>query len=167
LKRRQPLTQIPDAIADAWFERDNLVVLSPGFNRLSIPKEKLTKLLGSDSGQFAAFELDDDGRYLHWTHADVHLGWSQLLQLIDPAAVLEKQQKTKKVNARYGAAIRSERESQGVKQSGIDGLTERHLRRIEQGEQIATKASLAAHAAALGMSLERYLDVLAKRMAAK
>ena len=153
------------SIVDAWIETERLVLLSPSFVRLEVPLEKLARFIGTDQTKVGSFEIDEDGRYLHWPHADVHLGWAQLRQLIDPTAALADVQKTKKFNQRYGAAIRSRREELGLKQADIHGVTERQLRRVEHGEQAASKATLEALAKAHSQSLEEYLDVLAKRMA--
>jgi DNA-binding transcriptional regulator YiaG len=152
-------------IVDAWIEDGRLVLLAPSFVRLGVPLEKLARLIGTNQAKIGSFKIDEDGRYLCWPHADVHLGWDQFRQLVDPTAVLADMQKTKKFNQRYGAAIRALREELGLKQTDISGVTERQLRRVEHGEQAASKATLAALAKTHVQSLDEYLDVLAKRMA--
>ncbi|MCA9223726.1 MAG: helix-turn-helix transcriptional regulator [Planctomycetales bacterium] len=151
-------------IVDAWMEGDQLVLLSPQFVRLEVPLKKLGKLIGDDSHQAGSFQIDDDGRFIYWPHADVHLGWTQLRQLVDPATAIEAVRRTQIFNVRYGEAIRAVRERHGLKQSEVAGLTERHLRRIEHGEQAASKNSLATLAAAHEMDLAAYLDTLAAEM---
>ena len=81
-----------------------------------------------------------------------------------PAAALAAQQKTEQFNRSYGAAIRRLREEKGLKQAAIDGLTERHLRRIEQGKQSVTSSTLRALAKAHAMQIEDYLKELARRV---
>jgi hypothetical protein len=150
-------------IVDAWLEDENLVLLSPSFERLSVPLDRLSKFIGDDPEKVSNFEIDEDGSFLYWEHADVHLGWEQLLQLVDPAAAVAAKAKTAEFNRRYGAAIRALREEAGLKQSDIEGLTDRHLRRIEQGEQAVSRASLQALSAAHGMELGEYMNELARR----
>jgi len=75
------------------------------------------------------------------------------------------QQRTEGYNERYGAAIRKLREQAGLSQSQIEGLTERQLRRIEQGECRATSSALAALAKALGLDTNSYMEQVAKAMA--
>lgn len=150
-------------IVDAWIENEQLCLLSPNFVRLEVPLQTLTRLIGADRSRVRSFQIDDDGRYLHWPHADAHLGWEQLQQLVEPTSALAAAQRSKKFNERYGAAIRSLREERRLKQSEISGITERHLRRIEHGEQAASKAVLEALATASSMSLAEYLDALAER----
>ena len=154
-----------DRIVDAWIEDKRLVLLAPSFMRLEVPLAKLQRFIGSDQSQAAQFEIDEDGRYLHWPHADTHLGWMQLQQLVDPASAIAHLEKSLRFNVRYGAAIRNLRESRELKQTEIDGITDRHLRRVEHGKQSVTKSLLTALARAHGLTLENYLERLAKLMA--
>ncbi len=153
----------PQPIVDAWIENDRLVLLSASFERKAVPLEKLSKVLGTKKEDIEAFEIDEDGRFLFWPHADSHIGLEQIRQLIDPTAKLAAQQRSKAFNRRYGAAIRSLREEHGVKQSNVEGVTERHLRRIEHGEQAASKGTLQLLADAVDMSFEVCLKELALR----
>jgi hypothetical protein len=157
------LSQVDGAapIVDAWLEDQNLVVLAPSFERLTVPRGQLAKFLGDRREAVMQFEIDEDGSFLYWKHADVHFGWEQLLQLVDPAALLVATAKTAKFNRHYGAAIRSLRDKAGLKQSDIKGLTDRHLRRIEQGEQAVTKAAIESLASAHEMEIGAYMNELA------
>lgn len=154
----------PQPIVDAWVESETLVLLSPTFDRLAILLKDLAKFIGTDREQIEAFEIDEDGRFLFWAHADVHLGWEQLLQIVDPAAAVAAKQRSEKFNQRYGEAIRVLREEHGLKQSEIAGLTERHLRRVEHGEQAASKSTLEALASAHHLALNEYLKALAQHL---
>jgi transcriptional regulator with XRE-family HTH domain len=62
------------------------------------------------------------------------------------------------------AAIRRVREAAGILQSKMEGLTDRQLRRIEQGESRATSAAITALAAAHGLDANAYMERLAKAM---
>ena len=149
------------SIVDAWVENGNLVLLSQSFERLVVPLNKLSNLIGSDPHKLRTFEIDEDGRFLHWPHADVHLGFEQCLQLVDPGAALAAKQRSSEFNKRYGAAIRFVREGSGIKQADVAGVTERHLRRVEHGELPATRSTLTALADAHQMPLDDYLKELA------
>ena len=153
-------------IVDAWVENEKLVLLSPTFSRLEIPLEKLVRFVGSNKAEVGAFEIDEDGSFLHWPHADVHLGWLQFQQIIDPAVVVTTKKKTAEYNLRYGEAIRAMRESRGLKHSEIAGVTDRQIRRVEHGQQSASKPTLEALAKAHSMSLADYVEELAKRVTA-
>jgi hypothetical protein len=149
------------SILDAWVEGDDGVLLSPSFERLSVPLKKLARFIGKAKRSIEEFEIDGDGRFLFWPHADVHLGWEQIMQIADPATALAAQEKTEQFNRSYGAAIRRLREEAGLKQAAIEGLTERHLRRIEQGKQSVTSSALQALAKTHAMKIEDYMKELA------
>lgn len=156
----------PEPVADAWVEDEQLVLLSASFERLLVPLTKLAKSIGTNRREIESFEIDEDGRFLYWAHADAHLGWDQFRQIIDPTAALAAQQRFQAFNAKYGAAIRAVREQAGLKQSEIPGVTERHLRRVEHGQQAASKATLQSLADALNLSLDECLKKLGAVMAA-
>jgi hypothetical protein len=63
-------------------------------------------LLKADKKTVVQFEIDDDGAYIYWPDLDLHLGWEQLFQIVDPEAARKAQQKSHQFNERYGAAIR-------------------------------------------------------------
>jgi hypothetical protein len=110
------------------------------------------------------FEIDPDGSFIYWPDLDVHLGWDQFLQAVDPEELRKAQQRSEGFNKRYGAAIRKLRAEAGLAQSKVEGLTERQLRRIEQGECRATKGALTALAGAHGLEVNAYMERLAKAM---
>jgi hypothetical protein len=110
------------------------------------------------------FSIDPDGSFIHWPDLDVHLGWNQFLQAVDPAELRKAQQRSAGFNERYGAAIRRVREAAGILQSKVDGLTGRQERRIEQGENRATTAAIAALAKAHGLDANSYMERLTKAM---
>jgi hypothetical protein len=53
------------------------------------------------------------------------------------------------------------REASGLKQSGIQGLSEREVRRLESGRHMPQYRSLERLAAAHGVSVEEYVAALA------
>jgi hypothetical protein len=152
-----------ERIVHAWTERENLVLLSPRFERLRVPFSLLGSLrpfrdLSAEDRR--GFRLDPDGSYLHWPAIDVHLGWSQLEALVRPGKALRREQESGDFNRRLGRAIRSLRKRTGLTQSRVEGLTDRHLRRIEKGEQRATPAALKSLARAHGLSTSAYFAEL-------
>ena len=157
----------PNPIVDAWIENEQLVLLSATFQRLAVPLEKLAKVIGANKQKAAAFEIDEDGRFVYWPHADAHYGWEQFRQLIDPTATLAAKQRSAAFNKKYGAAIRAFRAEHGLKQSDVEGVTERHLRRVEHGEQAASRSTLQSLADAAGLSLDDCLKELASWMPAR
>jgi hypothetical protein len=110
------------------------------------------------------FSVDPDGSFIYWPDLDIHLGWNQFLQALDPAELRKAQQRSAGFNERYGAAIRKVRETTGILQSKVEGLTERQLRRIEQAGCRATTSAIAALAKAHGLDANTYMDIVAKTL---
>lgn len=154
------------AILDAWWEGDTLVVISPKFDRLRVPLSSLPKKLQSCSKtKRSNFEVDEFGDFLYWPDPDVHMGWSQFEQAVNPQARLRARQESTEFNKRYGGAIRGLREEKGLRQSGIKGLDERTIRRIEQGRTRATANAIAKLAKAHGLAPNDYMSEVASRLA--
>lgn len=74
--------------------------------------------------------------------------------------------KTERYDKRNGTAIRAIREAHGLKQPDVPGITDRQLRRVELGQQSATKGTLEALAKAHSLSLEEYVERVAKAVRA-
>ena len=129
-------------IIDAYLAGDSLFVRGSKHRMLHVPVNSIRALSGQPRAVLRNFLIDPDGSFVHWPDLDVHLGWNQFLQAVDPEELRKAQQRTEGYNKRYGAAIRKLREEARLSQSMIEGLTERQLRRIEQGECRATRAAL-------------------------
>ncbi|MGL4552618.1 MAG: helix-turn-helix domain-containing protein, partial [Gemmataceae bacterium] len=151
-------------IIDAALAGDSLLVRGPRQRLLTVPVASLSALKGLPREVLRDFEVDPDGSFLHWPGPDVHLGWEQFLQAVHPGELLKGRQRTEGYNRRYGDAIRRLREAAGITQSGVEGITERQLRRVERGECRATLAALGSLAKAHGVSVNEYLDAVARGM---
>ncbi len=154
----------PGNIIDAYLAGDSLYVRGPGHRMLHVPVNSIRALGGQPRSVLRNFQIDPDGSFVHWPDLDVHLGWNQFLQAVDPEELRKAQQRSEGYNKRYGAAIRKLREEARLSQSMIEGLTERQLRRIEQGESRATRAALGTLAKAHGLAVNDYMDRLSKAM---
>jgi hypothetical protein len=152
------------SIIDAYLAGDSIFVRGPKHRMLHVPATSIRALSGQPRDVLRNFVIDPDGSFVHWPDIDVHLGWSQFLQAVDPEELRKAHQRTEGYNMRYGAAIRKLREEAGLSQSKIEGLTERQLRRIEQGECRATRTALATLANAHGLDTNSYMERLAKEM---
>jgi ribosome-binding protein aMBF1 (putative translation factor) len=102
--------------------------------------------------------------FIPWPDLDVHVGWNQFLQAADPAELHSARQRSADFNRRYGAAIRKIRKEAGIAQAKVQGITERQLRRIEQGECRATVNALRALAKAHCLDVNAYMEEVAKAM---
>jgi len=152
------------SIVDACLGGDMLFVRGPKRRMLHVPMDKVSSLRGQPRNVLLNFRIDPDGSFIHWPDIDVHLGWNQFLQVVDPTELHKSQQRSADFNRRYGVAIRKHREEAGFSQSKVEGLTERQLRRIEQGECRATTAALTALAKAHGVDVNTYMERLTKAL---
>jgi ribosome-binding protein aMBF1 (putative translation factor) len=109
------------------------------------------------------FELNESGSALHWDAGDVDLNLDGILYYVDPKVRREQDKSSREEAARYAGAIRMLREQHGLTQADITGLTERQVRRVEQGESTPRTETLRKLATAHGLSLDAYLKELAKR----
>jgi hypothetical protein len=151
-------------IIDAYLAGDSLFVRGPKHRMLHVPASSVPVLRGQPRNVLRNFEIDPDGSFIYWPDLDVHLGWNQFLQAVDTEEFRKAQQRSEGFNKRYGAAIRKLREEAGLSQSKVGGLTERQLRRIEQGECRATSGALTALARTHGLEVNAYMERLAKAM---
>jgi Helix-turn-helix domain len=152
------------SIIDAYLAGDELLIRGPKHRMLHIPVGAIAALQGRPRDVIRNFKLDPDGSFIHWPDLDVHLGWNQFLQAVDPAELRNAQQRSAGFNRRYGAAIRKVREAAGIPQAQVAGLTDRQLRRIEHGLCRATTSALQALARTHGLDVNVYLDKLAQAM---
>lgn len=149
-------------MVDAYLLGDSLVVLTGDFEIRSFPVDRVPELAALPADERGAFEIDADGAYLHWPAPDLHLGVSQLLQATDPvfATNIDIERNS---NDFSGRALRSIREERGVRQIDVPGLSERQVRRIEEGLSRLRPASAASFAAALGMTVGDLLAEVGRR----
>jgi Protein of unknown function (DUF2442) len=156
--------EVQDRIFDAIIEKDILRVVSPRFVRLEVPISQIPQFKNANPAQVLNFEIDEDGSFIYWPDLDVHLGWSQLQQLINPEAALKASQKSEQFNKRYGKAVQKLREATGLRRSNIPGLSEKQLGRIEKGDCRLTSNAIEALSKAHKTDRNEYMKKLAQTL---
>jgi hypothetical protein len=151
-------------IIDAYLSGEVLTVRGSDQRIIHIPAAMVPSLRKLCPAVLQDFRIDPDGSFIHWPVPDIHLGWNQFLQAVDPVALHRAQQRSADYNRRYGSAIRQLREKAGIRQALVSGITERQLRRIEQGQCRATRNALGALASTHGLEVNDYLERLSKEM---
>lgn len=154
-----------ERIFHAWWSGDSLEVLTTAFRRLTVPQDSVAPLRSASLEECQNLEVSYDGSYIAWPSADIHLGFEQIEALVSPTRALRRHQENDDFNKRYGAAIRSVRESHELTQSSIPGLSPRHVGRIERGETRATSKALKKLARAHGLTDSDYLEQVAAALA--
>ncbi len=150
-------------MASALVEDGKLVVWSCEPRRYVVPVAQIPALADMRAEHLADLELNESGSRLRWEKADVDLDLHTVRYYTDPEAKKAQDRLRRQEANRYAKAIRSFRNERGLKQADIKGLTERQVRRVEQGESIPRSSSLEKLAVAHGLSMDQYLKELAKR----
>ena len=150
-------------IADATRVGDKLIVVNCAMDSFEVPFEAIPALKPLGDRERSDFTIADDGSYLHWSSADVHLDLDAIRYYTDPEWRAEQDQERLVADVGFGKAIASLRRESGLRQADIGSLSERQLRRIEKGSRPRLE-SLKALAEAHGVSLNDYLNRLAEVM---
>jgi ribosome-binding protein aMBF1 (putative translation factor) len=87
-----------------------------------------------------------------------------LQQLVNPAAALKASQKSQVFNKRYGKAVQKVRETAGLRPSDISGISEKQLRRIENGDCRLTSNAIEALSQAHMLGPIEYMKKLAEAL---
>lgn len=148
-------------IATARIEGDQLWTWScePRLYRCDV--STLAPLRDLPASTLARFEVSKSGSRLHWPNRDIDLTLESIQAAADPAARASQGRQHRKAAKTYAHAIRVLREKNGLAQSAVEGLSDRAVRRIEQGERIPHLATLEKLAKAHGMVLGAYMNALA------
>ncbi len=148
-------------IADATVIGDRLLVLSCAMEKLEVPFDSLPALKRISINDRSNFTIDDDGSCLYWEDADIHLDLDSFRYATDPAWKQKFEALKSEHNQVFGKAIATLRKQYKLRQSDIIGLSDRQVRRIEQGDGSTKVDTLRLFAKAHGMELDAYLDAVA------
>lgn len=146
-----------EGIVDAYLFAGDLVLLLGDLSKRSFPIERIPALTELDRDALGEFEIDDDGSFLYWAAVDLHLGVSQLLQAVDPASLADIEIRRFPASLAIGQLIAEMREQHGLRQRDVPGLSERQVRRIEQGVSRLTSDAASKFAALFGLGMDAFL----------
>lgn len=150
-----------ELIADARWVQDHLFVLSCTGETFELAVKEVPVLKELAPAVLNHFELADDGSYLHWPQADLHLNLEVIRTLLDPQRQQQKALERLQNDQLFGQAITVLRQHYQLRQVDIEGLSARHVRRIEAGHH-PRPSSLQRLATAHGLSVPAYLDQIAE-----
>lgn len=150
------------AILDAWVFDEGLRLLLADLGKRNVDPARIPSLRKMRPRDLVDFEIDEDGSYLHWPGPDIHLGVSQILQAVDPQH-LAKVEIERNALDYTGWALAAWRRDLGLRQADIEGISERHAGRVEQGISRLTVPVAESFARAFGVPTREFLDELARR----
>jgi hypothetical protein len=150
-------------IASASIEDGNLIVWSCEPKRYEVPLREIPALSALGAEQLAKLEVSSSGSRIHWQDGDVDVNLDTVRAVTDPAVRQAHEAEARREAAAYSSAIRQLRLERGLKQSDVEGLTARQVRRLEAGDTVPHIGSLRKLAAAHQMVVQDYLNELAAR----
>ncbi len=153
-------------IADATVINGQLFVIGCDFERIGVALSAIEPLVEASDSEQRNFEVDEDGSFLYWPDLDVHLDRRALEAYADPEVRRQRELEKLARNLRFGDAVRGLRERAKLTQSQVSGVSERQVRRIEEGHR-PKLSTLRKIAAAMQVSLSDFLRVLAREIYSK
>ncbi len=146
-----------ELIATAKASENILIVMGCDLNLWQVSFEAIPCLNKLPLAERTNFEIDRDGSYLHWQWNDVHVDLEDIKAAVDPEFRNQLYLEKLKYNQSLGKAISQVRKAHNLNQNEIKGLSDRHLRRIENEGYQVTIDVLKKLAVAHNMNLEDYL----------
>ncbi len=150
-------------IAAAQVTHDELFVMACDHSLFRVGFGEMPALKGIPPLHRSSFTISSEGSYMHWSEGDVHIDLDAVRCLKDEAWREKKERERLLYDIRFGATVAALRKQRGIRQAGIHGLSERHVRRIERGERTKID-TLAILARSHGLSLKEYLDEIAEML---
>ena len=147
-------------ISKAISSENQLSVTDCASNRFEIAFDLLPEL--SSVVNKRNFEIDEAGSFLYWPDADFHLNLEDIRCRIDKkfeAAIIRKQLPKNKL---YGKSIKIFREQSNLKQTDFGDISERTIRRIENGLFVPTLDTLKKLSLAHKLELNEYINSVSK-----
>ena len=146
-----------DLIAIASVSDDSLVVMGCDLKTWEIPFSSLPCLDRVPQSKRGNFKLDEDGSYLYWECADLHVDLEDIKAAVDPEFKEQLLIKKLEYGKSFGKAIAAVRKAHQLNQDRIDGISARHLRRIENEGYQPSLDALKKLSVAHKLDLENYL----------
>jgi hypothetical protein len=146
-----------ELIATAKASENILIVMGCNLNFWQVSFEVIPCLNKLPLSERNNFEIDPDGSYLHWQWNDIHIDLEDIKAAADPEFKNQLYFEKLKYDRSLGKAISQVRKAHNLNQKEIEGLSDRHLRRIENEGYQVTIDVLKKLAVAHNMNLEDYL----------
>jgi hypothetical protein len=152
-----------ELIADATVADDWLIVVSCEPKTYEVRFDQMPALKKIAPHQRRNFEIAEDGSFIWWPSADIHLDLDAMRTVTDPAWRKRARRMRQTHGRAYGMAIASLRKEHGLRQTDIQGVSERQLRRMEESGAVSVH-TMEQLAKSHGMTLAEYLDELAHKL---
>lgn len=152
-----------EGLIDAYVVSDLLCVLLGDMVEREFPRRELPQLRNASRKVFENFSIDSAGSFLYWPDLDLHIGASQMLQAVDPTYLADVEIE-RYTMASVSQALQAMRVERDLRQTDIEGLSERHVRRLEKERARLTVDAAEKLARAFGQDLGGFLNELSERV---
>jgi transcriptional regulator with XRE-family HTH domain len=152
-------------IADALATKQTLIVRNCALERIEVSYDSVPVLKRLPENQRSHFEIDEVGSFIHWPEADIDLDFDSFRYIADPEWRKKCDAEMVLAEKGFGYAVKGIRELHKLTQADIEsrtGVSERQLRRYETEGIKPRVSSLEKLAQAHNLSLNDYLERLAK-----
>lgn len=148
-----------DLILDANIIDNHISVTSCDFKSFYGPISDISALKDLKKEDLD-FTIDKHGSYLHFASKDIHIDLGSIRYVWDKQ--YRKQEIANSVDRIKDFADRMQifRRERSFTQSDFEGLSDKQIRRFENGEQVPTYSALEKISQSFDMSVEEYLQVL-------
>lgn len=147
-----------ELIAIATASEKSLFVVACDFTAWEIPFKSISCLDRVPKSERPNFEIDEDGSYLYYPCADLHVDLEDLKAAADPEFKEQLMLEKLEYGKSFGKAIAMVRKAHKLTQNDINGISDRHLRRIENEGYQPTLDTLKKLSESHGLDLEDYLS---------
>jgi hypothetical protein len=154
-----------ELIARATVADDRLIVVSCEPKTYEVRFDQMPALRKIAIEERYHFEIAEDGSFIWWPSADIHLDLDALRTITDPSWRKRAERLRRAHGCEYGEAIARLRKEHGLRQTDVSGVSERQLRRVEESGAVSFRM-IEQLAKAHGMAVADYLDAVARKLPA-
>ena len=150
-------------IADARVVDDRLLVVSCAMNQTELPFDAIPALSRLPEEDRPQFKVAKDGSYLRWPTSDVDLDLEAIRYYTDDNYRQRANRERLMRDEQFGASVAAVRKRYELRQTDVEGLSARQVRRVEKGKS-ASLAALEKLARAHGLETNEYLEEIAREI---
>ncbi|MBS0289815.1 MAG: helix-turn-helix domain-containing protein [Proteobacteria bacterium] len=140
-----------------------LQITAADFTELTINPKTISALANMTYDQLLQFELEEYGFNVCWPKKDIHLNLESFKIVTDQKFMKKRMKEIEKDKKEFGALMKKYRESSSeFTQKDFGGISDRQIRKYENGENYPSTESLQTISATYGLTINDYFEKLAQ-----
>jgi hypothetical protein len=141
----------------------SLQVTAADFTEITIDSKKINSIAKMSYNELQNFEIEEYGFYITWPKQDIHLNLDSFKMISDPKIMKKRIKEIEKEKSNFGELMKNFREANGkLTQKDFGNLSERQIRKYENGENFPSYESLQVISHSYNMSVNDYLNALSE-----